>query len=190
MMLRFAPILFIASLVVACSTKTDIDIAGYELEHHQISISRIKGISAKVPFYASDSIAICEKLLTEEKARLIATQKQYIDTLDIQIDKIKNDTSVNPQLAKAMSNILNSMQYKRKIAQQVVDAYENSPQSTSLQLFTNKIDYYRNLTDTLLGYTQQAVFSGRQGMLPKETFVRNYFLTADGITIVGETSVQ
>ncbi len=189
-MLRFAAILLIASLVAACSAKTDTDIADYELAHHQISISRIKSISTKVPFHASDSIAICEKKLQEEKARLVATQRQYIDTLDFQIDKVKNNIHNNPQIEKAMNNILNSMQYKRTIAIQIVDAYENSPENTSLRIFINQIDKYKNITDSLLGYTQKVTFIGRQGLLPKETFTKEYFLSSDGKTIICETSVE
>lgn len=78
------------------------------------------------------------------------------------------------------------MENKRSRALQIIDAYNNTPETTSLNAIISKIDRYKQMGDSVIGRAQRCTFVGRQGSLPEETFSRKYLLTADGQEIIGE----
>lgn len=187
-MTRLFGFLICIALFVACTDPVSDNIADYEFTRHKIKISNIENIGTSTPLTAYDSLDICQKMFYERKKHLIDIQNQFIDTLDIQIASAnaKIEKENNPTMMKALNHALASLNYKRKIAQQVVDSYKNAPENTSLNIYLSLIDKYEALGDTILAYTMQCSFTGKQGLLPEETFTRTYLLSQDKRTIIGE----
>lgn len=184
---RLTKILICLPLLIICIAGCDSGnaklintIADYELLQHQIVITKIDSIGTITQFHAYDSLAICQELLEKEKARLIEVQSQYIDTLNIQIAKTEKliEKENSTMMGKAIMQSINSMKYKKEVAEHIIDAYTNDPQTTSLRLITDKIDRYRQYDSAIIGFTVNCLFKGRQGLLPEETFNRTYFMKA------------
>ena len=78
------------------------------------------------------------------------------------------------------------MENKKATAEQIIAAYNNSPETTSLNSIICQTNKYQQMGDSVIGYVQQCTFVGRQGSLPEETFSRKYLLSTDRQIIIGE----
>lgn len=180
-------ILFLFVLAAACARKPD-SIVQYEQARHQINVVRILDISSLESFTAADSFAICQSQLQAQKAQLIGIQQQFIDSVSVAIAdaQSKADNERDGAMKKAITLGIRSMENKRERASQIIDAYNNAPEGTSLNVIICKAEQYKQMGDSIIGFVQRCTFIGRQGSLPEETFSRKYLLSADGQTIIGE----
>ena len=175
------------AFAVACTGMPD-SIVQYERSLHQIKVVRILNISGPEPFTAADSLTICNKLLEKTKSQLIEIQQKYIDSLNVAITdaQSKADSECDATIKKAISLGIRSMENKRERAVQIIAAYNNTPESTSLNAIICQADKYRQMCDSAIGFVQQCSFVGKQGSLPEETFSRKYLLSTDNQSIIGE----
>ena len=180
-------ILFLFALAAACAKMPD-SIVQYEKTRHQIKIEKILNISDLEPFTAADSLTICQSQLQAQKAQLIGIQQHFIDSISIAIAdaQSKADNEHDSAMKKAIALGIRSMENKKATAEQIIAAYNNSPETTSLNTIICQADKYQQMGDSVIGYVQQCTFVGRQGSLPEETFSRKYLLSADRQTIIGE----
>lgn len=179
------PKILLALLAVSCVSGNlyDSQIVDYELRTHQIKVSKIDTISSAMPFYAADSLALCELELNRTKSALIAIQQRNIDTLLVKIEKSKND--MQNAKSEAMREMINkgikSMEYKCELSRKIIDMYENHPEETSLKKIVNQINAYKEHPDSMLTHIIKCTFSGQQGLLPVEKFSRCYIINHDSI---------
>ena len=180
-------ILILFALAAACAKMPD-GIVQYELTRHQIKIENILNISNLESFTAADSLAFCQTELQKRKAELIGIQQHFIDSVSIAIADAqhKADSEHDSAMKKAIALGIRSMENKKATAEQIIAAYNNSPQTTSLNAIICQADKYQQMGDSVIGYVQQCTFVGRQGSLPEETFSRKYLLSADRQIIIGE----
>ncbi len=187
---RAFKILFFALLAMAsaCTESVPGYVARHELEQHQIKIAKILEISKLEAFTAADSLAICSNEYQKQKGQLIGIQQNFIDSLTVSIAdaQSKAKSELDGAMKKAIAIGIRSMENKKATAQQIIDAYNNAPETTSLNAIISKIDRYKQMGDSVIGRAQRCTFVGRQGSLPEETFSRKYLLTADGQEIIGE----
>lgn len=187
---RALKILFFAlpALTSACTEKVPGHVARYELERHQIKVAKILEISELETFTAADSLAICNNEYQKQKEQLIGIQQNFIDSLAVSIADAQQraERETDTPMKKAINAGIRSMENKRQRALQIIDAYNNTPETTSLNAIISKIDRYKQMGDSVIGRAQRCTFVGRQGSLPEETFSRKYLLTADGQEIIGE----
>ena len=187
---RALKILFFALLAMAsaCTEKVPGHVARHELEQHQIKVAKILEISELETFTAADSLAICTNEYQKQKEQLIGIQQNFIDSLAVSIAdaQLKAERENDAPMKKAIAMGIRSMENKRERALQIIDAYTNHPESTSLNSIICKSAQYKQMGDSAIGRTQRCTFVGRQGSLPEETFSRKYLLTADGQEIIGE----
>lgn len=187
---RALKILFFALLAMAsaCTEKVPGHVARYELERHQIKVAKILEISRLEAFTAADSLVICNNEYQKQKEQLIGIQQNFIDSLAVSIADAQQraERETDTPMKKAINAGIRSMENKRQRALQIIDAYNNAPETTSLNVIINKIDRYKQMGDSTIGRTQRCTFVGRQGSLPEETFSRKYLLTTDGQEITGE----
>lgn len=187
---RAFKILFFALLAMAsaCTESVPGYVARHELEQHQIKVAKILEISKLEAFTAADSLAICSNEYQKQKGQLIGIQQNFIDSLTVSIAdaQSKAKSELDGAMKKAIAIGIRSMENKRSRALQIIDAYNNAPETTSLNAIISKIDRYKQMSDSVIGRTQRCTFVGRQGSLPEETFSRKYLLTADGQEIIGE----
>ena len=187
---RTLKILFFALLAMtsACTESVPGYVARHELERHQIKIAKILEISELETFTAADSLVICNNEYQKQKEQLIDIQQNFIDSLAVSIADAhqKAERENDAPMKKAIVMGIRSMENKRRRALQIIDAYNNTPETTSLNAIISKIDLYKQMSDSVIGRTQRCTFVGRQGSLPEETFSRKYLLTADGQEIIGE----
>ncbi len=187
---RAFKILFFALLAMAsaCTESVPGYVARHELEQHQIKVAKILEISKLESFTAADSLAICSNEYQKQKGQLIGIQQNFIDSLAVSIAdaQSKAKSELDDAMKKAIAIGIRSMENKRSRALQIIDAYNNTPETTSLNAIISKIDRYKQMGDSAIGRTQRCTFVGRQGSLPEETFSRKYLLTADGQKIIGE----
>lgn len=183
-------ILFFALLAMAsaCTESVPGYVARHELEQHQIKVAKILEISELETFTAADSLAICNNEYQKQKEQLIGIQQNFIDSLAVSIAdaQSKAKSELDGAMKKAIAIGIRSMENKRSRALQIIDAYNNTPETTSLNAIISKIDRYKQMGDSVIGRAQRCTFVGRQGSLPEETFSRKYLLTADGQEIIGE----
>lgn len=163
-------------------------IVQYEQTRHQIKIVKMLSISDLKPFTAADSLAICQIELEKRKAELIDIQQHFIDSVSAAIDNAQRraDGESDAAMKKALAMGIRSMENKRATAQQIIDAYNNSPETTSLNAIICLADKYRQMGDSIIVFVQHCSFIGRQGSLPEENFSRKYLLSADNQAIIGE----
>ena len=180
-------ILFLFAFATACAKMPD-SIVHYEQIRHQIKVMKILNISNLKPFTAADSLAFCQTKLQKRKAELIGIQQHFIDSVSVAIADAqrKADREHDSAMKKAIALGIRSMENKKATAEQIIAAYNNSPETTSLNAIICQADKYLQMGDSVIGYVQQCTFVGRQGSLPEETFSRKYLLSADKQTIVGE----
>ncbi|MBR2194712.1 MAG: hypothetical protein IJ911_03770 [Salinivirgaceae bacterium] len=187
---RAFKILFFALLAMAsaCTESVPGYVARHELEQHQIKVAKILEISELETFTAADSLAICNNEYQKQKEQLIGIQQNFIDSLAVSIAdaQSKAKSELDGAMKKAIAIGIRSMENKRSRALQIIDAYNNTPETTSLNAIISKIDRYKQMGDSVIGRAQRCTFVGRQGSLPEETFSRKYLLTADGQEIIGE----
>jgi len=187
---RALKILFFALLAMAsaCTEKVPGHVARYELERHQIKIAKILEISELETFTATDSLAICNNEYQKQKEQLIGIQQNFIDSLAVSIADAQQraERETDTPMKKAINAGIRSMENKRSRALQIIDAYNNAPETTSLNVIISKIGRYKQMSNSVIGRTKRCTFVGRQGSLPEETFSRKYLLTADGQEIIGE----
>ena len=187
---RTLKILFFALLAMtsACTESVPGYVARHELERHQIKIAKILEISELETFTAADSLVICNNEYQKQKELLIGIQQNFIDSLTVSIAdaQSKAKSELDGAMKKAIAIGIRSMENKRSRALQIIDAYNNTPETTSLNAIISKIDRYKQMGDSVIGRAQRCTFVGRQGSLPEETFSRKYLLTADGQEIIGE----
>ncbi|MBR4620875.1 MAG: hypothetical protein IKO46_07820 [Salinivirgaceae bacterium] len=187
---RTLKILFFALLAMtsACTESVPGYVARHELERHQIKIAKILEISELETFTAADSLVICNNEYQKQKEQLIGIQQNFIDSLTVSIAdaQSKAKSELDGAMKKAIAIGIRSMENKRSRALQIIDAYNNTPETTSLNAIISKIDRYKQMGDSVIGRAQRCTFVGRQGSLPEETFSRKYLLTADGQEIIGE----
>lgn len=187
---RALKILFFAlpAMVAACTENVPDYVAQYEQERHQIRVAKILEISELKTFTAADSLAICNNEYQKQKEHLIGIQQNFIDSLAISIAdaKHKAERENDAPMKKAINVGIKSMENKRECALQIIDAYTNHPESTSLNSIICKSAQYKQMGDSVIGRIQCCTFVGRQGSLPEETFSRKYLLTLDGQEIIGE----
>lgn len=176
------------AMASACTDKAPCHVARYELERHQIKVAKILDISELATFSATDSLAICSNEYQKQKEQLIGIQQNFIDSLAVSIADAqqKAERETDTPMKKAINAGIRSMENKRQRALQIIDAYNNTPETTSLNAIISKIDRYKQMGDSVIGRAQRCTFVGRQGSLPEETFSRKYLLTADGQEIIGE----
>ena len=176
------------AMASACTEKVPGHVARYELERHQIKIAKILEISKLETFTAADSLVICNNEYQKQKEQLIGIQQNFIDSLAISIADAQQraERETDTPMKKAINAGIRSMENKRHRALQIIDAYNNTPEATSLNAIISKIDRYKQMGNSVIGRTQRCTFVGRQGSLPEETFSRKYLLTADGQEIIGE----
>ena len=188
-MQNFGKILILSffALVVACAKMPD-SIVQYEQTRHQIKIVKMLSISNLEPFTAADSLAICQTELQKRKAELIDIQQHFIDSVSVAIDDAQRraDGESDAAMKKALAMGIRSMENKRATAQQIIDSYNNSPETTSLNAIICLADKYRQIGDSIIVFVQHCSFIGRQGSLPEENFSRKYLLSADNQAIIGE----
>ena len=180
-------ILFLFALATACTKMPD-SIVQYEQTRHKIEVVKFLNISDLEPFTAADSLAFCQTELQKRKAELIGIQQHFIDSVSIAIADAqrKADSEHDSAMKKAIALGIRSMENKKATAEQIIAAYNNSPETTSLNAIICKTKQYKQMGDSVIGYVQQCTFVGRQGSLPEETFSRKYLLSADKQTIIGE----
>ena len=187
---RAFKILFFALLAMAsaCTESVPGYVARHELEQHQIKVAKILEISELETFTAADSLAICNNEYQKQKEQLIGIQQNFIDSLAVSIAdaQSKAKSELDGAMKKAIAIGIRSMENKRSRGLQIIDAYNNTPETTSLNAIISKIDRYKQMGDSVIGRAQRCTFVGRQGSLPEETFSRKYLLTADGQEIIGE----
>lgn len=176
------------AMASACTESVPGYVARHELERHQIKIAKILEISELETFTAADSLVICNNEYQKQKEQLIGIQQNFIDSLTVSIAdaQSKAKSELDGAMKKAIAIGIRSMENKRSRALQIIDAYNNTPETTSLNVIISKIDRYKQMGDSTIGCTQRCTFVGRQGSLPEETFSRKYLLTADGQEIMGE----
>ena len=176
------------AMASACTEKVPGHVARYELERHQIKVAKILEISELETFTAADSLAICNTEYQKQKEQLIGIQQSFIDSLAVSIADAqqKAERENDAPMKKAIAMGISSMGNKRERAMQIIDAYTNHPESTSLNSIICKSEQYKQMGDSVIGRIQCCTFVGRQGSLPEETFSRKYLLTADGQEIIGE----
>lgn len=180
-------ILFLFALATAC-TKMPNGIVQYEQTRHQIKVVKILNISNLEQFTATDSLAICQTKLQKRKAELIGIQQYFIDSVGVAIADAqrKADSEHDSAMKKAIALGIRSMENKKATAEQIIAAYNNSPEATSLNSIICQTNKYQQMGDSVIGFVQQCTFVGRQGSLPEETFSRKYLLSADKQIIIGE----
>lgn len=176
------------AMTSACTESVPGYVARHELEQHQIKVAKILEISKLEAFTAADSLAICSNEYQKQKGQLIGIQQNFIDSLTVSIANAqsKAKSELDGAMKKAIAIGIRSMENKRSRALQIIDAYNNTPETTSLNAIISKIDRYKQMGDSVIGRAQRCTFVGRQGSLPEETFSRKYLLTADGQEIIGE----
>lgn len=176
------------AMTSACTESVPGYVARHELERHQIKIAKILEISELETFTAADSLVICNNEYQKQKEQLIGIQQNFIDSLTVSIAdaQSKAKSELDGAMKKAIAIGIRSMENKRSRALQIIDAYNNTPETTSLNAIISKIDRYKQMGDSVIGRAQRCTFVGRQGSLPEETFSRKYLLTADGQEIIGE----
>lgn len=176
------------AMASACTESVPGYVARHELEQHQIKVAKILEISKLEAFTAADSLAICSNEYQKQKGQLIGIQQNFIDSLTVSIAdaQSKAKSELDGAMKKAIAIGIRSMENKRGRALQIIDAYNNTPETTSLNAIISKIDRYKQMGDSVIGRAQRCTFVGRQGSLPEETFSRKYLLTADGQEIIGE----
>jgi len=174
-------------LASACTRIPD-SIVHYEQAQHQIKVIKILNISNLEPFTAADSLTICNNLLQKQRLQLIDIQQKYIDSISIAITdaQLKADNVHDGTMKKAYALAIRSMENKRERAMLIISAYNNSPESTSLNLIICHANKYQQMGDSIIGFTQHCSFVGRQGALPKEKFQRKYLLSIDKQTVISE----
>ena len=189
-MIRFHKILVFSlfAATTACTDNLSIDMAQYEHDHHQIRISKVLNISDIEPLKAADSLVWCLAEYNKLKEQLIAIQQLYIDSISNGIDDalLRNSSEKDELIKKAINHGIKSMERKRERALQIIDAYTNHPENTSLNPLVCKIAHYKQKSDSIIGFVQRCTFIGQQGLLPEETFKRTYLLSADRQNIIGE----
>ena len=180
-------ILFLFVLAAACAKMPD-SIVQYEQTRHQIKIVKMLNVSNLEPFTAADSLAICQAELRKRKTELIGIQQHFIDSISVAIANAQRraDGESDAAMKKALAMGIRSMENKKATAQQIIAAYNNSPETTSLNAIICQADKYRQMGDSTIVFVQQCTFIGRQGSLPEETFSRKYLLSSDNQTIIGE----
>ena len=180
-------ILFLFVFAAACAKMPD-SIVQYEQTRHQIKIVKMLSISNLEPFTAADSLAICQTELQKRKTELTGIQQHFIDSVSVAIDDAQRraDGESDAAMKKALAMGIRSMENKRATAQQIIDAYNNSPETTSLNAIICLADKYRQMGDSIIVFVQHCSFIGRQGSLPEENFSRKYLLSADNQAIIGE----
>jgi len=187
---RALKILFFAlpAMVAACTDNVPDYVAQYEQERHQIRVAKILEISELKTFTASDSLAICNNEYQKQKEQLIGIQQNFIDSLAISITDAqhKAERENDAPMKKAINVGIKSMENKRECALQIIDAYNNNPESTSLNTIICKAERYKQMGHSAIGHIQYCTFIGQQGSLPEEKFSREYLLTLDGQEIIGE----
>ena len=163
-------------------------IVQYEQTRHQIKIVKMLNVSNLEPFTAADSLAICQAELRKRKTELIGIQQHFIDSISVAIANAQRraDGESDAAMKKALAMGIRSMENKKATAQQIIAAYNNSPETTSLNAIICQADKYRQMGDSTIVFVQQCTFIGRQGSLPEETFSRKYLLSSDNQTIIGE----
>ncbi len=176
------------AMASACTESVPGYVARHELEQHQIKIAKILEISELETFTAADSLVICNNEYQKQKEQLIGIQQNFIDSLAVSIAdaQSKAKSEHDGAMKKAIALGIRSMENKRSRALQIIDAYNNAPETTSLNVIISKIGRYKQMGNSVIGRTQRCTFVGRQGSLPEETFSRKYLLTADGQEIIGE----
>ena len=187
---RALKILFFAlpAMVAACTENVPDYVMRYEQERHQIRVTKILEISELKTFTAADSLAICNNEYQKQKEQLIGIQQNFIDSLAISITDAqhKAECENDAPMKKAINVGIKSMEKKRECALQIIDAYNNNPESTSLNTIICKAERYKQMGNSAIASIQCCTFIGQQGSLPEETFSREYLLTLDGQEIIGE----
>jgi hypothetical protein len=145
-------------------------------------------ISDMKPFTAADSLVLCKMELQKRLTELIGIQQHFIDSVSIAIADAQHraEGENDAAMKKTLSMGIRSMENKKATAQQIITAYNNSPETTSLNTIICQADKYRQMGDSTIVLVQHCTFVGQQGSLPEETFSRKYLLTLDGQEIVGE----
>ena len=167
----------------ACTNDFSQQIKQYELKYHNTNIKQFITIDAPTPFYANDSINICQAQLEQTKAYLINIQQQLIDTLNKQIAKAEENLykAKSKEMKKAISDGINSLNAKKITALQVIEAYQHTPKQTSLMPLISYIEKYAINPDSIIGHTLTCQFKGQEGLLPLTSIKRTYLIQNNNI---------
>ncbi|MCQ2374595.1 MAG: hypothetical protein MJ069_01660 [Salinivirgaceae bacterium] len=185
-MRKLLPILLLAALFQSCTSCPEY-IKAYELKRC-VNVVRVVELGAIEPMVAADSIRLLQREYETQLCSAIAEHRHIIDSLQAKIQKTEADinSTSSAQMVELLNKGIKSMRWKCNVAQQVIDTYQNSPEQTRLADILNQILHFQTDTAAVVAYKQKCVFVGRQGLLPKETYVRNYVLSFDRGEIVGE----
>jgi hypothetical protein len=121
---------------------------------------------------------LAEKLESLKHQLEMATTK--IQNIESELDSIEN-----PLMVAAVENRIKLMKEDQARIETIISIYQNKPEVTNLSQITERINYLRQFPDSLLGYTIQVSFRGKQGALPKEIYKRNYLFTVEKDSILG-----
>lgn len=178
--------MLIVALFQACTPCPEY-VKAYE-QGRSIKVVRVVELSEFVPLFAADSIRLLQREYDAQLCSVIAEHRHIIDSLQYKIQKTEAeiDSTNSAQMIELLNKGIKSMRWKCNVAQQVIDTYQNTPEQTRLADILGQISHFQTDTSAVVAYKQACVFEGQQGLLPKETYTRNYVLTVDCCQIVGE----
>ena len=173
---------------VGCNPSINSLIKSWEGKNNKISIKKISKTYPVKPYLASDSLIILKELYHTETISIEENLVRQVDTLTWQIKKAEADilATNNPLMKKALKNGLESLKYNHRRIQQIKTIYLEHPELTRLQSYLCKITEYSRFPDSILGYSVEVEFLGRQGLLPKQIFTKTYLLNTNQNNILGE----
>lgn len=179
-------IVLLSVLVMACSSDKNL-FKEYELNQNQIRITKFIEIGPLKPFLAKDSAdLLCKEYeitRSNKLAELNHSKEERIKAKNKALESLAS--SSNKQMVKIIENRLKFIESEIEYTNQLINTYKNHSERTFLNNFKIRIDSYKQNPDSILGYTQQVTFIGKEGLLPKREFTKTYFLSSTKQNILG-----
>lgn len=174
-------------LLIGCNSKENRIIENYELLENHIKVIQIDSLGSFVPIHAGDSIKLLELRYNFILAEKLESLNYQLEMATTKIQNIENelDSIENPLMVAAVENRIKLMKEDQARIETIISIYQNKPEATNLKLIKERMNHLRQFSDSLLGYTLQVSFWGKQGALPKEIYKRNYLFTVEKDSILG-----
>jgi len=173
-------------LPFACTNKTNDTISEFEKTQHQVEVKKVIALSEFNPFYGKDSVTILQTLYDTT----LNIKLRQLDEYSKNRSRTRNDILKeipqmdNPKMIKIFEQKAKIIGEELEQTERIKNVYINTPEHTQLNEIIRLMDFYQSINDSLLGYTIKVNFIGKEGLLPKKEFQRNYFFNTKKTKII------
>ena len=172
---------------LSCNSNIDNIIFDFELVNNHIQVDKLESKGSYIPFYARDSVTILDShydSVLSKKLKLLDIQLKEANKKWENADK-ELKTIKNPLMIKAYGSRVKILKEREKQIEKIIFIYKNSPEQTGLNKIIEKKRFYKEMPDSILGYTITVLFTGKLGALPERTYERGYLFNPDRNKIFG-----